>query len=401
MPILDIQKRARELGRIRLGQQQAFTRRDGSEGTKPVKLDRFRLTSASKALLDKVAELYGGDVNEWTPPGGSPQWEVITSSARLPIMVPPQPVTQWYEFWTRAGCQHRCDGKHNVLTDEPCDLDEQITVGRQTVNPHAEALRKPTTRLNVVLRDVEGIGVWRVETHGWNAAVELPDVAEFLAQAGGYVNGWLALEQRTSIGQNAQTGAPETRHFMVPIIEIDVTPAQLMAGHGRVAAPALTGGPVTSAPALAAAGPDYVALAAESTDAEQVRDIWRQANAAGHMTQGLNDHLVKRAGELPEPAGAAIEPPTAESAPAPAQQPVDEDGAVEAEIVPDSPRAAEPEEDADTIWNRIVTEAGRQGMTLADVQDHFAQVMQGVTADSASAGELQHYLTQLETGHAA
>jgi hypothetical protein len=49
-----------------------------------------------------------------------------------------------------------------------------------------------------VLRDVEGVGVLRVETHGWNAAMELPNAAEFLAQAGGYVNGWLSLEQRTS-----------------------------------------------------------------------------------------------------------------------------------------------------------------------------------------------------------
>ncbi|AIY17752.1 hypothetical protein GUY44_06965 [Pimelobacter simplex] len=382
MPILDIQKRARELGRIRLGQKQAFTRRDGSEGVKPVKLDRFRLTSASKPLLEKVAELYGGDVAEWTPPGGSPQWEVVTASARLPIMVPPQPVTQWYETWSRAGCQHRCDGQHNVLTDEPCDPDDP---------QHIEALKKPTTRLNVVLRDVEGIGVWRVETHGWNAALELPDVAEFLAQAGGYVNGWLALEQRTSVGRNESTGQPETRHYMVPIIEIDVTPAQLMAGHGRVAAPALAGGPVTSAPALAAAGPDYVALAAEATDAEEIRELWRQANAAGHMTQGLNEHLVRRAAELPDPAAAA----------APAEQAVDEDGAVEGEVVGDDTPVADPGPDADAIWQRIVTEAGQQGMTLPDVQDHFAQVMGGLTCDSASAAELQHYLTQLQTGHAA
>lgn len=384
MPILDLQKRARELGRIRLGQQQTFTRKDGSEGTKPVKLDRFRLTSASKALLEKVAELYGGEVAAWTPPGGSPQWEVITGSARLPIMVPPQPVTQWYEFWTRAGCQHRCDGQTNVLTDEPCDTNEKITVGRQSVNPHEEALKKPTTRLNVVLRDIEGIGVWRVETHGWNAAVELPDVAEFLAQAGGYVNGWLALEQRTSIGQNERTGAPETRHFMVPIIEIDVTPAQLMAGRGRVAAPALSGGPVGETPALAAAGPDYVAIAADATTADEIRDIWRQANSAGHMTEGLNQHLQKRAAELDAGAPEAVEAPAVQ---------VDEDGAVEAEIVPDG--------DPDAVWAEIVRVGGEQGYTLGDLQDHFAAKMGGLTADSASAAELSHFLGMLRSEGAA
>ncbi|MCW5952469.1 MAG: hypothetical protein KIT69_09450, partial [Propionibacteriaceae bacterium] len=144
MPIIGLQKRARELGRIRLGQK-------GDKG-QPQKLDRFRLTSASQPLLEKVAELYGGEVHPWTPRGGSPQFEVITGSSRLPIMVPPQPVTQWYEAWRASGCAHRCDGEVNVLTDELCDPEDPL---------HREAMDRPTTRLNVVLRDVEGIGVWR------------------------------------------------------------------------------------------------------------------------------------------------------------------------------------------------------------------------------------------------
>ena len=104
MPILDLQKRARELGRIRIGQ--VVPTSNGK--TRPEKLDRFRLTSASRPLLEKVAELYGGDVAEWTPQGGgATAWEVVTNSTRLPIMVPPQPVSQWYEFWTAGGCKHR------------------------------------------------------------------------------------------------------------------------------------------------------------------------------------------------------------------------------------------------------------------------------------------------------
>lgn len=372
MPILDLQKRARELGRIRLGERQTFTRQDGSTGTKPVKLDRFRFTSASRALLDKVAELYGGEVREWTPPGGSSQWEVVSNSARVPIMVPPQPVSQWHEAWRKSGCVHRCDGRTNVLTDEPCNPEDPL---------HLEALGKPTTRLNVVLRDVEGIGVWRVETHGWNAAVEIPDVAEFLAQAGGYVNGWLSLEQRTSIDNSGDK--PQTHHFMVPIIEIDVTPAQLMAGKGRVAAPAMVGGPVGETPALAAAGPDYVALAADMETVEQIKDLWRQASAAGHMTQGLSEHLQKRAEELREHDVVA--------AASSAQQQADEDGVYDAEVVEPSPDA----DDGDLVWERILAEGGRRGMTLPQIQEDFSARMQGLIASDATAGELQSYLDAL------
>lgn len=372
MPIINLQKRARELGRIRLGQKTA----SGA----PTKLDRFRFTSASKALLEKVAELYGGEVVAWTPAGGSPQWEVVSNSNRVPIMVPPQPVTQWHEAWRKSGCVHRCDGERNVLIDEPCDPEDPL---------HLEALKKPTTRLNVVLRDVEGIGVWRCESHGWNAATEIPDVAQFLAAAGGYVNGWLSLEQRTSIDNSGDK--PLTRHFMVPIIEIDVTPAQLMAGHGRVAAPALAGGPVGERPALAASGPDYVALAADLTDPAEITALWNQAKAAGHMTDGLNSHLHKRHAELAEAtepgSGGAPQGEAVDSTPAASPVP-DEDGVVDAELVPD-------EGDADAVWARIVAAGADRGLgKLPDLQDDVATFL-GIGADQASAEELQLYLDEL------
>jgi hypothetical protein len=379
-PILDLQKRARELGRIRIGQVVPTTRKDGSTGTRPEKLDRFRLTSNSKPLLDKVAELYGGTVAEWAPQGGGAKaWEVVTNTVRIPIMVPPEPITQWYEFWTAGGCKHRCDGQRNVLTDEPCDPEDSA---------HQEAIKKPTTRLNVVLRDVEGIGVWRLESHGFNAAMELPDAAAFLAAAGGYVNGWVSLEPRTSKAEVAdrQNGGTkiETRHFMVPIIEIDVTPAELMAGKGRVAAPSMIGGPVGETPALAAAGPDYVALAAELTTPDQVRDLWRQAAAAGHLTMGLADHFTKRAAEL---GAAAADPPATAAATAAASSAVpDEDGVVDAEIV---------EEDADKVWSQIVETSGRLDWSTTALHEDFKKRM-GMPADVASAAELGHYLGLLE-----
>jgi hypothetical protein len=373
MPIINLQKRARELGRIRLGQK-------GANGA-PQKLDRFRVTSASKPLLEKVASLYGGEVQAWTPDGGSAQWEVVTDANRLPIMVPPQPVTQWHEAWRKSGCVHRCTGEMNVLTDEPCDPEDPL---------HQEAMTKPTTRLNVVLRDVEGVGVFRTETHGWNAAMELPNAAEFLAQAGGYVNGWLSLEQRTS--KAIVNDKPVTRHFMVPIIEIDVTPAQLMAGKGRVAAPAMIGGPVAETPALAAAGPDYVALAADLTDPEEVRNLWRQANGAGHMTQGLSEHLQRRVAEL-ETAGAAQGGAAAEEpGGSPAAAEPDADGVVDAELVDD---------DADAMWQRVLAAGGRQGLGLEAVIASFKKQMGGLLPDEATAGEMQAYLDKLEGGAAA
>jgi hypothetical protein len=362
MPIINLQKRSRELGRIRLGQK-------GDKG-QPQKLDRFRFTSNSKPLLEKIAELYGGEVREWV--NGTQKFEVISTSDRVPIMVPPQPVTQWHEVWRRSGIAPRCAGVRNAATDELCDPEDPL---------HLEAIEKPVTRLNVVLRDIEGIGVWRTESKGWHAATELPDVAEFLAAAGGYVNGWLALDYREDHG--VEDGKPYTHRYLVPIIEIDVTPAELMAGKGRVAAPSMLGGPVGETPALAAAGPDYVALAADVETADEIRDLWRQAAAAGHLTAGLADHFTKRAAELGAAAAGGTggeEPVTGGSSPTPVEP--DGDGVVDAELV---------DEDADRVWSQIVETAGRLEWGTQRLNDDFRARM-GMPADVASASELQAYL---------
>lgn len=295
MPILDLQQRARELGRIRIGQVVS-----GSNGKlRPEKLDRFRLTSASKALLDQVAALYGGTVQEWTPQnGGVPAWEVITTSMRLPVLVPPQPVSQWYETWSGGGCQRRCDGLREVLTDSPCICGP---------DPQ-ERLCKPTTRLNVVLAEVEGVGVWRLETHGYYAAVELPSAAELLAAANGYIRGHLALEERIVKREG------KTKRFMVPTLEVGVTPAELMAGGGRVDTPAIEAPKQAALPAAAPApvpapksgkeqltDQEYDVLVAQIGDCAEIgklRVMWGDVASAFEMPSLLEQRFRARAAEL-------------------------------------------------------------------------------------------------------
>ncbi|MGV2387185.1 MAG UNVERIFIED_CONTAM: hypothetical protein LOD86_18235, partial [Thermobifida fusca] len=119
----------------------------------------------------------------------------------------------------RGGCQRRCDGQREILTESPCICGP---------DPAARPC-KPTTRLSVVLADVEGVGVWRLESHGFYAAVELPAVAELLAQTRGYIRASLGLEERTA----KRSG--ETRRWMVPILEVDITPSSLMSGEGGIA----------------------------------------------------------------------------------------------------------------------------------------------------------------------
>ena len=71
----------------------------------------------------------------------------------------------------------------------------------------------------------------------------------------------------------------------------------------------------------------------------------------------------------------------------------DEDGVVDGEVVEDD------DAEAEAVWQQIVMAAGKQGMSLPDLEDDFAARMGGLVSSSASAAELRSYLGLL-TGEA-
>lgn len=215
MPIVDMQIRMRELGRIRTGNQVAV----GDGRKRPAKLETFRLTSASESLMAAAAELYGGKVVPWDSPSGK-QFEVITTTDVLSIVIPPgQALSQWYELWTGGGCQRRCDGLVETLSDQPCLCPSDSTERREQAA--AGNACKPTTRLNVLLPDLPDLGLFRLESHGYYAAVELAGAAQFLSMAsaaGMNIPARLRLEQR----EKKVPGQP-TNRYSVPVIEFTTT----------------------------------------------------------------------------------------------------------------------------------------------------------------------------------
>ena len=289
MPIKDLQRRHVEIGRIRLGEKQEFRRQDGSTGTKPVKLATFRFTSPHRHLIEAIATLYGGTAKPWDN-GGKPEFEVTTPASSIPVIVVKGGLTQWMEFWSAGGCIHRCDGETNVLTDSPCDLRERVQVGRKSVNPHAEA--RPTTRLSVMLRDVESLGVWRMESHGWNAAVEIPAMAELAMFVGDLVPATLHLVERRTIKDG------ETSRFVVPVLDLAISKQRLVeiVGAQTGGAPVQIDG-MQEAPAIAAA-PDYPAMLAQAGSIEDCQAIWHRAGNAGHLDDALKAAITARGKEI-------------------------------------------------------------------------------------------------------
>ncbi len=288
MPILDLQRRLAEVGRIRLGEQ--VTTRSGKKA--PAKLTRFRFTSPSAELIDQAANLYGGTPNDWSAPSG-PQREVVTEATSIPVLIPPGDMafSQWYEMWSGGGCQKRCDGHFDIQRDRACDCD-----------PDAREC-KPTTRVSMVLPEMAGVGLWRVETHGFYAATELGATVELLQSLapGRLVPGRLRLDARTV--KRTVDGKPQTRNYVVPVLDIEGTMAQIGRGEVPVAIEAPARPSLTPVPA--AAIPETTGLSV-AEQLVQTKETPRRKNAAAVLPPtGLEPGQVSGGGEPLSPPAAA------------------------------------------------------------------------------------------------
>ena len=288
MPILDLQRRLAEVGRIRLGEQ--VTTRSGKKA--PAKLTRFRFTSPSAEIIDQAANLYGGTPNDWSAPSG-PQREVVTEATSIPVLIPPGDMafSQWYEMWSGGGCQKRCDGRFDIQRDRACDCD-----------PDAREC-KPTTRVSMVLPEMAGVGLWRVETHGFYAATELGATVELLQSLapGRLVPGRLRLDARTV--KRTVDGKPQTRNYVVPVLDIEGTMAQIGRGEVPVAIEAPARPSLTPVPAAAIPETTGLSVAEQLT---VTKETPRRKNAAAVLPPtGLEPGQLSGGGEPLSPPAAA------------------------------------------------------------------------------------------------
>lgn len=220
MALKDLQRRTMQSGRIRLGAK--VPTKNG--GSRPGKLTTFRFTSGNRLAIAGIADLFGGDARPWDGAPTPGQWEVITEADVIPVAVPPgdAALSQWYELWGGGGCLRRCDSDVEQISGGPC-LCPKIQEQRDALAAKGEAC-KPTTRLSLIIPDAPGLGTWRLDSHGWNAANELGGVAEILAairERGVIVPANLRLEQRTT-KRNGQTS-----HYVVPMLDVLPTMREL------------------------------------------------------------------------------------------------------------------------------------------------------------------------------
>jgi len=228
MALLDVQRRGQQIGRIRIGQQV-----QASNGKmRPARLDTFRFTTASRVAADAIAGLYGGTVRDWEG-----QFEVITKESAIGVTVPPR--DQVVSMWSKGGCQRRCDSVTEQISSGPClcphaeNRDDEDEVARCALERSVLAGQNPpkackiVTRISVMIPDLPGLGVFRLDTGSYYAAVEIGDAAAIMQLArdqGTFLPAMLRIEHRSRVAGG------QTKKFPVPVLELLSTLRQITSG---------------------------------------------------------------------------------------------------------------------------------------------------------------------------
>jgi hypothetical protein len=348
--IITLQRQARELGRLRTGL---------TDGKRPMRSETWIVTSHAEHYVEAAAAEWGGTVEKWQPQGsGAMQWRVITEAVNLDAILPPgDPLSQSYEMWSKGGCQRRCDGITEQLSDAPCLC--IAAHGDTWYEQEKGKVCSAHTRLNVILPQMPDIGVWRMETGSFYAANEIAAHVDLIRNA---THGEIAVPIRLRLEQRQRVANGQTKKFPVVAVELrGSTAGQLMAGTANLDAIAAL--PSQQAAAALEAGrsdADWLALVESVTTIEEWRGLWRDAAQAG--VSPAVEQALKAKGEQLRPTAAS-----------------------DAQVATSDP---------DELWQRIVA-ACPQGWTLDDLELDFERWSSGTSPGAADPEQLQGYLDKL------
>lgn len=409
MPLNDLkerQKQLTEVGRIRLGH-----RVPGNNGrARPEKLATLRFTSAARHLIDEVARQYGGEVRNWQGSSG-PEFEVITDVSKVPVYVARQKIDPWYEMWGGGVMQRRCDGITEAKRNAPCmcaPVKASAYAAGRDLKPGEVC--KPTVRASVMLADVPGFGVWRVDSHGINAATKGlgGHIADWIASLPDNVRApaWLMMvphKEKHLIIKNGQEKI-ETYEFMVPQLFVDAVSARQIEGGTDAMVEAfraadrrqVTARQLAAIEAGRAEDPEklteaqVIDAAGRVSSISQLQELWSTAGKDGVLTDAAKAALKARAAVLDPPKSAAapeVKPgatPTPTSVP-PAGAPVGE------------PVDAEMEPNPDAMWVQIQAAAGERKWNAAALEERICARF-NKPSDEINGFDMAAFLAEVNSG---
>jgi hypothetical protein len=253
--------------------------------------------------------------------------------------------------------------------------------------------------MSLMLAEIPSLGTWKCESHGWNAAAELPTLAASIESAPQPIPARLEVqirEKKLFDPSKPQKEQVESNVFGVPVLHFDwLTPAQAFGGELGAAARAALGSAAVERQAIEAAKvesqrrkftPDeYITLAEAARNVNQVRELWTDAKADGALTDEVKAALNAKAA-LVNP----VQPKPATAAPAPEAKPAPPTDVVDAEVAPN----------ADEVWSQIQVVAGAHKWSAEDLERRVNEHLKK-PSDEADGFELTRFLEAVKAGEVA
>jgi hypothetical protein len=183
--------------------------------TKPLSLSQWRFTSDDPDVAARIAELFGGQPEEWETEKSN-NLQVLTESTSIDLILDdPSALRSRMVLWGRKGVIHACDGMYfvdGVEIGQPCGCPAEFAARK------AQAERgtgpQPEITVKARLAEDEELGFFLYRTSSWTLTRELHEVENAIAEAaegGARIRVTLRLEHvqfTTKKGQNVDFHRP-------------------------------------------------------------------------------------------------------------------------------------------------------------------------------------------------
>jgi hypothetical protein len=188
----------------------------------PEALNEWRVTSGDPVVGDRIAELMGGEPEEWET-DKEDNLQVLTDSPSVQIIIEPNGVDASFKmFMPGAGMTHHCDGFEYLSPEEDkgkaCGCPSLIAERKL----EAQKMRGPKPSVDITFRlaDDPELGVFRFNSGSWKLVETLgPLFAELDKYIGRQVRASLTIENVTFTPQKGPRAGQEVS-YNKPVVKI-------------------------------------------------------------------------------------------------------------------------------------------------------------------------------------